>query len=521
MNPEEGLTKLSVPGYRIDSINKMMVTDESGIPTYTFDIKLRIDTSSRLYVDVSGSVIFNDADLSIAHTLEGLQLYVKENGKYMEDPQIKRDDYDDCTYSFKPKELFPAFRNLSSDITPHPYTYTIEAGRYLGDYELQGTFGLDVYYLRHVSVSGTVDWEDDTRPEREPSVKVELLRDGEPTGLTKYTDAQHQYVFDNLPITEGGDREPYQYSIRATVKGGEGAVVYRAVERDLTNGNFTANAIIANPHTVTVTNDGYGTATADPTSGLPETSVKLTATPSTGYEFDHWEVIKGGVTVTNNQFTIGTADVEIQACFREITPVLTGISITTAPDKTEYTEGETFDPTGMVVTATYSDDSTETVTDYTISPDGALTTSDTAVTISYTEDGETKTAEQAITVKPAPVTLTGIGIITPPDKTVYTEGESFDPTGMQVVSIYSDRTNKTVTGYTFSPDGALATSATTVTVSYTEGSETRTATQTITVRESVPRTGDNTHPVLLLMLMIASAGTLLLISCKTRKRNED
>lgn len=74
------------------------------------------------------------------------------------------------------------------------------------------------------------------------------------------------------------------------------------------------------------------------------------------------------------------------------------ITITTAPAKITYTEGETFDQTGMVVTATYSDNSTATVTGYTVSPSTALTTTDTAIIISYTEDGVTKTVTQAITV---------------------------------------------------------------------------------------------------------------------------
>ena len=84
---------------------------------------------------------------------------------------------------------------------------------------------------------------------------------------------------------------------------------------------------------------------------------------------------------------------------------LTGIEITTEPDKTEYNEGQTFDPTGMVVTATFSDGEesatewTEDVTeDCTFEPDGALTTSDTEVTVSYEWDKVNDTADQNITV---------------------------------------------------------------------------------------------------------------------------
>lgn len=74
------------------------------------------------------------------------------------------------------------------------------------------------------------------------------------------------------------------------------------------------------------------------------------------------------------------------------------IAISTAPTKVAYTAGETFDPTGMVVTATYTDTTSGAVTNYTYAPSGALATTDTAVTISYSSGGATKTASQAITV---------------------------------------------------------------------------------------------------------------------------
>ena len=77
---------------------------------------------------------------------------------------------------------------------------------------------------------------------------------------------------------------------------------------------------------------------------------------------------------------------------------LTGIAIITPPAKTTYTAGETFDPAGMVVQATYSNGATLQATGYTYAPSTALTASDTEVTIQYTEGGVTKTATQAITV---------------------------------------------------------------------------------------------------------------------------
>ena len=164
---------------------------------------------------------------------------------------------------------------------------------------------------------------------------------------------------------------------------------------------------------------------------------------------------------------------------------LVSIAITTPPTKTSYTEGETFDSTGMAVTATYSDESTKTITDYTYTPNTALATTDTKITVSYTEGEITKTAEQSITVTAAAKTLSSISITTLPTKTSYTVGEVFDPDGMVVTAVYSDSTLAVVTGYTYSPSSALAKTDKTITISYTEDGVTKTATVSIEVSDLV------------------------------------
>lgn len=79
---------------------------------------------------------------------------------------------------------------------------------------------------------------------------------------------------------------------------------------------------------------------------------------------------------------------------------LTGIKVTTPPTKTTYNEGDKFDKSGMVVTASYSDGSSNAVTSYTFSPSGVLNSSNTKVTISYSEGGVTKTDDVLIKVVP-------------------------------------------------------------------------------------------------------------------------
>lgn len=71
-------------------------------------------------------------------------------------------------------------------------------------------------------------------------------------------------------------------------------------------------------YNVTVKNDGNGTASANPDHGPAGTKVNLTPVPNDGYGFKEWQVVTGGVTVTDNSFIIGKADVEIKAVFEKI-----------------------------------------------------------------------------------------------------------------------------------------------------------------------------------------------------------
>lgn len=155
---------------------------------------------------------------------------------------------------------------------------------------------------------------------------------------------------------------------------------------------------------------------------------------------------------------------------------LSGIAITTAPTKTTYNEGQTFDPMGMVVTATFSDNEetptewTEDVTeDCTFSPDAALETTDKAITVSYTYAGVNKTAEQAITVTagvPYTVTLNagsgscgtaslteesvGAGV-TLPTATIGVSGWSFAGWATEAVTNTEDEPTLYAAGATYKP----------------------------------------------------------------------
>ena len=115
-----------------------------------------------------------------------------------------------------------------------------------------------------------------------------------------------------------------------------------------------------------------------------------------------------GYTVTPSVLTDGVTEVTItytegRATKTASTPVtvekvLVGIAVTTQPAKMAYDYLESFDPTGMAVTATFSDGSTSGVTGYTYSSTAFSTLGTQSVELSYTYEGVTKSTSLDVTV---------------------------------------------------------------------------------------------------------------------------
>lgn len=164
----------------------------------------------------------------------------------------------------------------------------------------------------------------------------------------------------------------------------------------------------------------------------------------------------------------------------------TGIEVTSPPTKTTYNAGENLNLSGIAVTATFSDGSTQDVTSECIfSPaSGTVIYEDTTkITANWTwEDTITYSAAQSITVKRV---LTGLSITTQPAKTSYYKGDTLDLTGMVVTATFSSGATEAVTsGCSFSPASGSALSSygtVTITASYTENGVTKTATTSVTV----------------------------------------
>lgn len=152
---------------------------------------------------------------------------------------------------------------------------------------------------------------------------------------------------------------------------------------------------------------------------------------------------------------------------------ITELKIKTPPTKTNYKEGQNFDKTGMIIEATYKNNSTKTISDYTIVDGNNLKIDQTQVTISY----EGKTVKQQISVTPN--ALIEITIQKAPNKTKYIIGQNFDTTGMIIIGKFEDNSTEEILNYTIENGTNLKKDQTTVTIKYQD----KTVTQSISVEE--------------------------------------
>ena len=197
-----------------------------------------------------------------------------------------------------------------------------------------------------------------------------------------------------------------------------------------------------------------------------QTGLTLTATYNNG----NTETISSGIectgfsSATAGQKTVTasyggkstTFTVEVKAI------VPTGITVKTAPNKTEYFVGDSYDGTGLVVNVTYNNGTNKDITTgFTTSGFSSATAGKNTVTVSY--EGFTATFD--VTIKA--VELTGIEIAKQPNKTTFNTGDELDTTGLVLTLKYNNGTTGiTDTGYTVSGYNTDTAGEQTITVTY-------------------------------------------------------
>ena len=145
-----------------------------------------------------------------------------------------------------------------------------------------------------------------------------------------------------------------------------------------------------------------------------------------------------------------------------VNPTISRIAVATKPTKTSYYVGDTLNTSGLTMTASYNDGSTETVSSgFACSPTTLSTAGTQTITVSY--GGKTTT----FTVTVVAVTLSSISVASNPAKTSYVVGDTLDTTGLALTVSYNNGTTKTITsGFTCSPANLNTAGTQKITVTY-------------------------------------------------------
>ena len=148
------------------------------------------------------------------------------------------------------------------------------------------------------------------------------------------------------------------------------------------------------------------------------------------------------------------------------------VQMVTPPTKSDYGEGDIFDPAGMVLKVIWNDGWEQLVNDgknCIFSPAGPITADTEVITATY---------DDKVFTLPVNVNkITGIRISSMPARTLYAEGEDFSDIGLQVVTVLENGSDgNVVTDYTLSGNlKALTPDDKKVTVSYERAGKTYTA----------------------------------------------
>lgn len=320
--------------------------------------------------------------------------------------------------------------------------------------------GTEIYDIPNVTPSETIIGISFATP---PDVFTYYAgEDFDPTGLTvtvTYQDGKIETIQEGFVVLDGDSLDVGQESV---------TVEYEGVKRDLPIAVIDPSSIVSGIEVSSPPN------TTDYYSGDSFISTGLTLTVT--FKDGHTTEIADGFTVLDGlplipqQETVTIEYFDVQ-CELPITvidsaTVVTGFSVMSPPDTSEYHSGDTFDPTGITLLVTYRDGHEEIVDDGFIVPDGTnLAAGQTSVTVLY----ENITRFTPVTVIDSSTIVTGIEVAAPPLVTTYYSGDDFDPTGLKLLATYKDGHCELVTsGFTVADGSPITATQTSVTIEFQE-----------------------------------------------------
>ena len=215
-------------------------------------------------------------------------------------------------------------------------------------------------------------------------------------------------------------------------------VRYLKFTNDDTKGTFTGKVMYADEQKTSFTSDFNGN--------------KFHISTKTGYSFNGWKRVSDGVLVQpgdlvwpHDKLSDWTDNVEYVADYSGHSKTLDSISIEASPSTVDYNVGDSFDPTGLQILATYDDSSTDIFlyagfqNEFTFEP--SVVDSTGKIKVKF-RGKETFLYVNLITPPPTPPipakVVSSIAVKPNTVKTVYNSGDLFEPDNLVITVTYDN-----------------------------------------------------------------------------------
>lgn len=208
-------------------------------------------------------------------------------------------------------------------------------------------------------------------------------------------DPETKKIPDDYLPEDFGDFQPKTESLEVSASlGMQDTVPFYSVSggksKAITIANLKSALGVQSPTIAVTALTGTSLVVTDGTTTLTGTGTQEFSLPNTG----NWTVTATYGSKTIFQVVEVTGALKYSIDMR----IATKIAITSEPTKTSYIVGDAFDPTGMVVTATFADGSTAVVTDQVDYSPKTMTAGTTSVVVSCVIGGTTYTASVTVSV---------------------------------------------------------------------------------------------------------------------------
>jgi uncharacterized repeat protein (TIGR02543 family) len=183
------------------------------------------------------------------------------------------------------------------------------------------------------------------------------------------------------------------YSLSGSLTVGTSTITVTLVDNTSITTTFNVNVIKTAEETLT---DAKTAAIAELNSYADPEDYTINASQLTAAIAIGTAQINGATSTSAVESALDNAKAQIDLILTdeqeaELASSIVSISVKTNPDQMTYTVGQSFDPTGMVIEATFENETTSEFAAYDFSPKGALTIVDTKITIFVAENSNIST----------------------------------------------------------------------------------------------------------------------------------